>query len=107
MAKKKKTTVLTLIPSFSNLSLLPGDEAAVMDNAVLHIDSSLFMCVYRPVVLAPAQSNGGVQVGGGALQRESVTPEYELPLRRDQLKQRKLQRRVCNTGQSVICVVLH
>lgn len=73
---KKPDTVFTLIPSFYNPSLLPGDQAAVMDNAVLHIHSSLFLCVYRPVVMAPAQSDGGVQVGGGALQWESVTPEH-------------------------------
>lgn len=58
------------------LLLLPGDEAAVMDNAVFHIHSSVFMCVYRPVVMAPAQSHRGVQVGGGALQWESITPEH-------------------------------
>lgn len=71
----KSIKILILIP-FSYFSLLPGDEAAVMDNAVLHIHSSLFMCVYRPVVMAPAQSDGGVLVGRSALQWESVTPEH-------------------------------
>lgn len=73
---KKLDTFINLISSFSDRLLLPGDEAAVMDYAVLHIHSSVFMCVYRPVVMGPAQSDGGVQVGGGALQRESVTPEH-------------------------------
>lgn len=52
---KKLNTVLTLIHFyFSNLSLIPGNKTAVMDNAVLHVHSSLFMCVYRAVVMAPA-----------------------------------------------------
>lgn len=72
--------------------LSPGDEAAVMDNAFLHIHSSFLLGPYRLPLMAPGECDRGVQVGGSALQRQPVPPEHQLPLRRDQLQQGQLQR---------------
>ncbi len=78
-------------------SLSPGHEAAVVNDAVLHVQPSVLQRVDGTLFVAPGQSDGRVEERGGALQRQTVPVKHQLPLGRDELQDGELQRTVWNT----------
>lgn len=82
-------------------SISPGNEAAVVNDAVLHVQSSVLQRVYGTMLMAPGQSDGRVEVRGGALQRQTVPAEHQLPLGRDELQDGELQRAVWNMNTTM------
>lgn len=65
-----------------------------MLQGLLHVDAALLLRGDHPAVVAPPQLHRLVQVGGGALQRQTVPAEHQLPLRGDELEEGQLQRSV-------------
>lgn len=73
---------------------VPGQQAAVVQERFLHIDASVLLRAHDSAVVAPLQLHRLVQVGGGALQRQTVPAENQLPLRGYELKEGQLQRSI-------------
>lgn len=48
---------------------VPGQQAAVVKQGLLHVDASVLLRAHHVAVVAPLQLQRLVQVGGGALQR--------------------------------------
>lgn len=67
-----------------------------MEKGLLHVDASVLQRGHGAPVMKPPQLHRRVQVGGGALQREAVPTEDQLPLGGDELEEGQLQRSVCN-----------
>lgn len=76
-------------PSPSLLSPLrvPGQEAAVVQQGFLHVDAPVLLRAHDVAVVTPPQLHRLVEVGCGALQRETVTAENQLPLGWDELEE--------------------
>lgn len=72
----------------------PGEQAAVVEQGLLHVDAALVLRGHDLVVVTPPQLHRRVQVGGGALQGEPVPAENELPLGGDELEEGHLQRSI-------------
>lgn len=85
---QNKSITITL---FSNV---PGKEAAVMLQGLLHIDAPLLLRGCKPAIVAPTQFYRLIQVGGSALYGQTITVENQLPLRGYELEERQLQRSV-------------
>ena len=73
----------------------PGEQAAVVEQRVLQVDTPLLLGVDGLAVVAPVQAHLGLQVGAGTLQGQPVPPEHQLPLGWDQLEEGQLQGSVC------------
>lgn len=79
--------------------MLPCDQAAVVDDAVLHEDAALLVRLDAAPRVVPVHLRGAVHVSGGALERQAVSMENHLSLRGDQLEERKFQRPSCRGKQ--------
>lgn len=75
---------------------LPGQQAAVVEKGLLDVDAPVLQGGHGAAVVTPPQLHRGIQVGGGALQREAVPAEDQLPLGGDELEEGQLQRSICN-----------
>lgn len=82
-------------PGYHQRCVLPCDQAAVVDDAVLHKDAALLVCLHPVPRVVPVHLGGVVHVGGRALERQAVSMENHLSLWGDQLEQRELQRPSC------------
>lgn len=47
---------------------VPGEQAAVVKQGFLHVDTPVLLRGHNVAVVTPPQLHRGVQVGGGALQ---------------------------------------
>lgn len=72
----------------------PGNEAAVVNDAVFHIQASLLQRMDGMLFMAPGESDRRVEVRGGALQGQTVPPEHQLPLGGNELQDGQLQRSI-------------
>lgn len=83
------------LPSWS----VPGHEAAVVKQAVLHKHAPLLLSGHRVAIVPPSQLHRGVDVGGGALQGEPVALKHQLPLGGNELEQGHFQGSICGMGR--------
>lgn len=67
-----------------------------MEKGLLHVDAAVLQRGHGAPVVKPPQLHRRVQVGGGALEREAVPAEDQLPLGGDELEEGQLQGSVCN-----------
>lgn len=74
--------------------MVPGEQAAVMLQGLLHVDAPLLLRGCNPAVVVPPQLHRLIQVGRSTLQRQPVTMENQLSLWGDELEEGQLQRSV-------------
>lgn len=60
--------------------MVPGEQAAVMLQGLLHVNAPLLLRGCDPAVVVPPQLHRLIQVGGGTLQGQAVAVENQLPL---------------------------
>lgn len=76
-------------PGYHGRCVLPCDQAAVVDDAVLHEDAALLVGLHPAPRVVPVHLRGVVHVGGCALERQAVSVENHLSLWGDQLEERE------------------
>lgn len=81
---------------FLSAPWVPGQQAAIMKKGLLHVDTSVLQRGHNVAIVKPLQRHWLIQVGGGALQRQAVPTEDQLPLGGDELEEGQLQRSVWN-----------
>lgn len=67
-----------------------------MEEGLLHVHASVLQRGHGAAVVKPLQRHRRIQVGGGALQRQAVPAEDQLPLGGDELEEGQLQGSVWN-----------
>lgn len=76
------------------LVFTPGDEGAVMQHAVLQLDTHLWVRGHQLTVVTPVQSGDFVHQGSSAVEGQPITFEDNLTLRRQQRQGVQLQRTI-------------
>lgn len=65
-----------------------------MEKGLLQVDTSVFHRCHNLAIMKPLQRHRRIQGGGGALQRQAVPTEDQLPLGGDELEEGQLQRSI-------------
>lgn len=79
---------------FPSLLCVPGQQTAIMEKGLLQVDTSVFHRCHNLAIMKPLQRHRRIQGGGGALQRQAVPTEDQLPLGGDELEEGQLQRSI-------------
>lgn len=101
------TSYQLLIHIPSSPLCVPGQQTAVVEQCLLHVDASVLLCDHDVTVVTPPQLHWQVHVWGSALQRQAVSTKDQLPLGGDELEEGQLQRsiwkirRVFKNGRSL------
>lgn len=102
LVSRVRSAPLACQPGCYQRCVLPCDEAAVVDDAVLHEDAPLFVGLDQAPAVVPVHLSAVVHVSGSALKWQTVPMEHHLSLRGDQLKERELQRPSCRQNETRI-----